>query len=160
MTRSIGVTRVRLAALAALPALPALPALAALPALLVAACGGPPHSSAQASQKLAASAQIELREQIAADWQVLRHLRFDPSPELRLYQPDPRPTVSVCQTRDAICALTATVCTRAARAGDSWSYDKCRNARAACRDAEQRCCACVINARSPSDHRLWCGNAR
>jgi hypothetical protein len=58
------------------------------------------------------------------------------------YQP-PAACSDVCGLADAICDNAETICGIAADLeGDAWADQKCDSAKASCREAKQRCCAC------------------
>jgi hypothetical protein len=49
----------------------------------------------------------------------------------------------VCELGDSICDNAAAICELADQlAGDAWAEGKCDSAKASCREAEERCCAC------------------
>jgi hypothetical protein len=56
--------------------------------------------------------------------------------------PVPATCSEVCSLADAICDNAEQICILAGELGDQWSRDKCNSAKASCRDAKQRCCAC------------------
>jgi hypothetical protein len=54
----------------------------------------------------------------------------------------PETCSEVCSLADAICDNAEQICILADDLKDQWSRDKCNSAKASCRDAKQRCCAC------------------
>ncbi len=60
----------------------------------------------------------------------------------------PETCSEVCSLADAICDNAEQICILANDLGDQWSRDKCNNAKASCRDAKQRCCACSNPAKA------------
>ena len=49
----------------------------------------------------------------------------------------------VCDLADAICDNADSICSLADEIpDDSWARDKCTSAKASCREAKERCCAC------------------
>jgi len=61
---------------------------------------------------------------------------------------EPSPTCSdVCELGDAICDNAESICAIAADLGnDPWAKEKCDSAKASCREAKERCCACDHHA--------------
>ena len=61
---------------------------------------------------------------------------------------EPSPTcVDVCELGDAICDDAESICAIAAELGDDpWAKEKCDSAKASCREAKERCCACDHHA--------------
>jgi hypothetical protein len=57
----------------------------------------------------------------------------------------------VCSLADAICDNAEQICILADDLADQWSRDKCNSAKASCRDAKQRCCACS----TPTKAAAW-----
>ena len=56
--------------------------------------------------------------------------------------PQPR-CADVCELGSAICDNAEDICGIAAELGDdAWAKDKCDSAKASCREAQERCCAC------------------
>jgi hypothetical protein len=50
----------------------------------------------------------------------------------------------VCNLKDAICDNADSICRIADELdGDAWAADKCKSAKASCKEATDRCCACV-----------------
>jgi len=67
-------------------------------------------------------------------------------------QPEPRTPVctDVCTIKDAICDNAEDICRIASELpNDPWARDKCNSAKASCKEARERCCACI--AREPDD---------
>jgi hypothetical protein len=58
-------------------------------------------------------------------------------------QPQSQQCADVCDLGDAICDNAERICELAEDLhGDSWAEDKCTSAKASCREAKRRCCAC------------------
>jgi hypothetical protein len=55
----------------------------------------------------------------------------------------PKACYDVCSLADAICDNAERICSIAAETpGDAWAAEKCDSAKASCREAKDRCCAC------------------
>jgi hypothetical protein len=52
---------------------------------------------------------------------------------------------SICENADSICRIAGDL------AGDAWAEGKCQNARTACEQATERCCACRRGERPADD---------
>ncbi len=67
------------------------------------------------------------------------------------YQP-PAACSDVCGLADAICDNAETICAIAAElGGDPWAAQKCDSAKASCREAKERCCACDAPAHDDAE---------
>ncbi len=140
-------------------------ACAALVALV--ACGGAQEPRAAGSDER--SEILALWTQIR-DWRREAHMALDPSPQtvfqLRLRTvkdaervcPDghkvPTSCNDVCNLGDAICDNADSICILADKLGktDEWAQEKCASAKASCREAKQKCCAC--SAKDPAGATL------
>ena len=75
-------------------------------------------------------------------------IRATPVKEVQRVCPEghnvPQACNDVCSIADAICDNAEQICILADELGkqDSWAQDKCANAKASCRDAKKKCCAC------------------
>jgi hypothetical protein len=104
-------------------------------------------------------------QEITALWTQIRQWRLDarlavePSPALvdelaavtaadvaatcELAEPTAGTCREICDLGDAICDNASAICRIADDLpGDDWARDKCDSAKASCREAEERCCAC------------------
>jgi hypothetical protein len=99
------------------------------------------------------------------DWRVELAMPADPTPGdaatlaqaigrlRRCRMPDAAPPEGtcgdVCNLKDAICDNAVSICRIAAELdGDAWADGKCASAKASCKEATDRCCACA--ARLPA----------
>ena len=94
------------------------------------------------------------------DWRREAHMDVEPAPstvmatrqmsvkKVRSARPcGPQPATpacgDVCGLADAICDNAESICGIASELpGDDWAADKCDSAKASCREAKERCCAC------------------
>ena len=124
----------------------------------LAACAHPPHRTAETRlQKL--NEITTLWAQIRG-WRREAHMELDPAP-LTMHQwrtrtvpeaarvcPEslraPPRCDDVCSLGDAICDNAERICSLADELGDDQlAQEKCASAKASCREAKQRCCACA-----------------
>ena len=127
---------------------------------VIVACGGaqkPPHAIDPRDNEITA-----LWTQIR-DWRREAKMQLDPTPKdlitagpLTIPQAKqvcqanhdvPKPCNDVCNLADDICDNAERICQLADQLGrgDGYAQDKCTNAKASCREAEQNCCNCSAN---------------
>lgn len=127
--------------------------------LVVAACMRAPRATPAWQNHQAEKNEITALSTQIRDWR--REAGLDVEPEARAvlqmrkvtvrhakavcpagYQP-PTACTDVCGLADAICDNAEAICGIAADLdGDAWADEKCDSAKASCREAKQRCCAC------------------
>lgn len=147
-------------------------ALAAALALAFAACGGAkqsmrvqeqPVTSTDATPEPLLGARpdelrariVELDEAITTDWPALGAPEPDDATVSSMSalpaasaaatcERSPRATCTdVCRLSDSICTNATTICDLASQLpGDDWAASKCNRAKASCKTASERCCAC------------------
>ncbi|MBP6838855.1 MAG: hypothetical protein KBG28_16920 [Kofleriaceae bacterium] len=92
------------------------------------------------------------------DWRREAGMNVDPTPVLiqsmrdksvsaaQRVCPDrvpPPACTDICDLGDAICDNAENICAISVELGnDAWSAEKCASAKASCKEAKQRCCAC------------------
>ena len=90
------------------------------------------------------------------DWRVGHNWSAEPAirtfgasvPELRKCKAPREPSTETCQDictlRDAICDNAQDICRIAGQLeGDAWADEKCKSAKASCKEATQKCCQCT-----------------
>jgi len=129
----------------------------------VAACGG-------AQQPSALDHRLELENRVTVLWSQIREFRRDAQmpldpPRSSVFQFHSRTVQEaarvcsdghevpprcndVCSIADNICDNAEAICNIADELGkgDEYAQDKCASAKASCREAKQRCCACSAQA--------------
>ena len=130
---------------------------AALLVVALSACGGPNKPE---------TPRLEKENQITSLWTQIREfrqragMRVEPLPadvmsmaprtvnQAEQVCPDGHevpPTCSdICSLADAICDNAETICTIADELGkqDDYAQDKCKSAKASCKEGKERCCGC------------------
>jgi len=135
----------------------------AIAIVVVVACGGAPASDTL-------SKRLELENRVTMLWSQIREFRRDANMPLdpprnfvfqfhgRSVQEAARVCTDghevpprcndVCSISDNICDNAEAICSIADELGkgDEYAQDKCASAKASCREAKQRCCACSAAA--------------
>jgi hypothetical protein len=112
---------------------------------------------------MAATAEIELRKKEIQDyWIQIRDWRVDHGwsaepvirvpgasvREIRRCKAPRAPSTDTCQDictlKDAICDNAQSICRIAGELeGDAWADEKCKSAKASCKEATEKCCQCT-----------------
>ncbi|MEZ4360381.1 MAG: hypothetical protein R3B48_09385 [Kofleriaceae bacterium] len=132
-------------------------------ALALVACAGRPPPAQWQSQQMRKNEITALWTQIR-DWRREAGMGVDPSPTMvfamsRQRAPHvertcpaghtvPATCGDICNLAEAICDNAESICSIAAELGDDpWATGKCDNAKASCKEAQQRCCDCSEQGR-------------
>ncbi len=132
--------------------------------LLLVACAPAPTT---------ATPRLEKENQITSLWTQIREfrqragMRVEPSPadvlsfggktvnQVAQVCPDghdiPQTCSEICSLADAICDNAETICSIADELGkqDDYAQDKCKSAKASCREGKERCCGCPAPEAKP-----------
>ncbi|HTE55521.1 MAG TPA: hypothetical protein VK698_31925 [Kofleriaceae bacterium] len=148
-------------AIIASPALWGLVCGAAL-GLVLAAC-------ASSKSPMVATAELDLRKKEIQDlWIQIRDWRVDHQwsaepaagmrvpgllKDIRRCKAPREPSTDVCQDictlKDAVCDNAQSICRIAGElGGDAWADEKCKSAKASCKEATEKCCECTASEAS------------
>jgi hypothetical protein len=121
----------------------------------LAACRPPPSSVAAAEADMRKKEIQDLWIQIR-DWRVDHNWSAEPAirtpgasvREIRECKAPREPSTEICQDictlKEAICDNAQDICRIAGQLeGDAWADEKCKSAKASCKEATQKCCQCA-----------------
>jgi hypothetical protein len=135
----------------------------ALLGMLVGAGIGIGLAACASKAPMVATAEIDLRKKEIQDlWIQIRDWRVDHQwsaepairvpgasvPEIRRCKAPREPSTDTCQDictlKDAICDNAQSICRIAGDLdGDAWADEKCKSAKASCKEATEKCCECT-----------------
>lgn len=131
--------------------------------LLGAALGGGLAACASRAP-MVSSAEIDLRKKEIADlwiqirdWRVGHQWSAEPAAGMRVpgllkdirrckapREPSTETCQDICTLKDAICDNAQSICRIAGELdGDAWADEKCKSAKASCKEATEKCCECA-----------------
>jgi len=131
--------------------------------LLVGTAVGVGLAACGPKRQMMAAGEIDLRKKEVQDlwiqireWRVDRRWSAEPAAgkrlpavkDIRRCQTPKEPSTDTCQDtcnlKDAICDNAQDICRIAGELdGDAWADEKCRSARASCKEATEKCCECT-----------------
>lgn len=137
----------------------------ALLGVLVGAGIGVGLAACASKAPMVATAEIDLRKKEIQDlWIQIRDWRVDHQwsaepairvpgasvPEIRRCKAPREPSTDTCQDictlKDAICDNAQSICRIAGDLdGDAWADEKCKSAKASCKEATEKCCECTAS---------------
>jgi hypothetical protein len=139
--------------------------------LLLGAALGVGLAACASRASVAPTAEMELRKNEIKDywmqirqWRVERGWSADPASGMNLSrsikeirtcdktlpkEPSTETCQDICNLKDAICDNAQSICRIAGDlAGDAWADEKCKSAKASCKEATQKCCQCAASERA------------